>query len=570
MSNPALIHEQPDVFDHTTRSDAQTGVEQATDAVLLLTLVWHPELSRVGEQRVLAGPGGCERISRFEPAFARLSSEQGARPLLYGGVSRSALQLHPLADGGVILSREDERVRVEVNGLPLTQPVCLSSAQLDAGAVLQLGSRVVLCLHRAQLLPRTAEPGLLGVSSAMERLRRQLRLVAPTALPVLVLGESGTGKELVAQAVHRHSPRGGAPFVAVNMATLNEGLAAAELFGAARGAYTGAQTARSGLWAEAEGGTLFLDEVGDTPALVQPMLLRVIETHEFRPVGAQRVTRCDVRLVAATDRVLDDERFNQPLLRRLQTFVLHTPTLRERREDLGVLALHYLEQQCQTQEWLAELPAALVRALCLHHWPGNVRQLAQAMRRLALCGPIRQWPTVEELLGEPLRLPPPPDITTPDASHRPPTGSEPPAPWHAAPREPAALHEPEVTSEAAHAVPVALVTPPRVWRSTAGVSAETLFAALDAHGWQLKDAAQALGVSRASLYNLLARQPGLRPADHWQADELAALLAQPGVTLVALARQLRCPREALRRRLRSLGLPRPPDDSGPDAGLATS
>jgi len=578
MSNPSYTH--PDagvVIDQTTTTQARFEVERQSEA-LLLTLMWHPELHRVGEQHVLAHPGGHQRVNRFEPAFARLTVAGPAataqpQPLLHTGVSRAALLLATNIDGSVTLSREDERVRAEVNGRPLTHTMRLTLNQLTAGVVIQLGSRVVLCLHRAQLLPVTPEPGLLGISSAMERLRRQLHLVAPTAMPVLILGESGTGKELVAQALHRLSPRRAAPFVAVNMATLNEGLAAAELFGAARGAYTGAQTARSGLWASAEGGTLFLDEVGDTPALVQPMLLRVIETGELRAVGANRSSPCDVRLVAATDRVLDAERFNQPLLRRLQTFVLHTPTLRERREDLGLLARHWLAAESPVLDWAADMPSALVRALCLHDWPGNVRQLAQAMRRLALTGPIGLWPSVSELLGEPLRMP------AADGSRSSPIAAglvaEPEAAWHAQPdsqHQPAS--SPAAWPEAVHPAPkqpaadAQAVAPSRAeaaparraWRSTAGISADTLFAALDEHGWQLQDAARSLGVSRPSLYNLLARQPGLRPADHWQADELAQKLSQPGLTMAALARQLRCPREALRRRLRSLGLPRPPDD----------
>ncbi|KAB0572857.1 sigma-54-dependent Fis family transcriptional regulator [Ideonella dechloratans] len=533
-----------------TQTFTETGTGPQAAPVWVLTVIWHPDLQRVGEQAVLS-PDTPLALNRYQPLFSPLQAAAGwAQPLLHASVSRASLTLVLGADG-LTLSPEDERVRAEWQGQPLTGPRTVPLPAEGDSAVIQLGKRVLLCLHRAHQLPVTDNPLLLGVSSAMEGLRRQVARVAAAALPVLVRGESGTGKERVAQSLHRLSPWSQGPWVTVNMATLSEGLAPAELFGAARGAYTGAQVARTGLWAQADGGSLFLDEIGDCPPAVQPMLLRVIESGEFRPLGAAQPLRSRARLIAATDRPLETSGFNLPLLRRLQTFTLFTPSLRSRREDLGVLARQAWLDTGAAPEDLAEMPTELARALCLHDWPGNVRQLEQAMRRLALDRAAGLWPSVEALLGEPLRLPPDTAASTRVA-------------WTPALPEPSASAAPtapaDETDSGLSAGPAAAVARPR--QSTAGIDRASLLAALDAHGWQLKEAAEALGVSRPSIYNLMARWLDTPPADSLGAEQLAPLLSRPDATLADMARQLQVPREALRRRLRALGLPRPPDEAG--------
>jgi two-component system nitrogen regulation response regulator GlnG len=522
--------------EHGNRDDATwtaplAQAESAGQGVHLLTLVWHPAPSLIGCQALVPADGQTMRVNRFEPLFADGTSE--ATSLGHASISRASLELTVRPDGTVQISRGDPRLKVEVNGYPLDQPQMHSPADVALGIMLILGGRVALCLHRSTLLPTPPVGHLLGPSDAMERLRRQLHLVASTEQPVLVLGETGTGKELVAQAVHRLSPRRDGPWVAVNMAALSDSMATAELFGSARGAYTGSVAARAGLWAEAEGGTLFLDEIGDTPDSVQPMLLRAIESGEFRPLGANRPVRSNVRLVAATDRALHEGQFNQPLLRRLESFVVRTPALRERRQDLGVLIRQALAGAAAAgsanADWLAEVPPPLIRALCLYHWPGNVRQLRHVVRRLALGGPARLWPTVEELFGAetPPRLPHS-TAAKPDNEGR----------------------LDESSTPAASVAP----TPPRVHRSTTGITEQALLEALDRHSWCLQEAAHALGVSRPSIYNLIERYPHIRKADEIERDDVLPLLSRPGATLSDLAIQLRTPREALRRRLRTLGL----------------
>ncbi|WP_022980021.1 sigma-54 dependent transcriptional regulator [Ideonella sp. B508-1] len=544
MSHPTL---PPPLSSDMTQTFTEAGVGLQAAPAWVLTVIWHPDLRRIGEQAVLS-PDTPLALNRYQPLFSPLQAAAGwAQPLLHASISRASLTLK-LGGDGLTLSPEDERVRAEWQGQPLTGPRTVPLPVEGDSGVIQLGKRVLLCLHRTHQLPVTDNPLLLGVSSAMEGLRRQVARVAAAALPVLVRGESGTGKERVAQSLHQLSPWSQGPWVTVNMATLSEGLAPAELFGAARGAYTGAQVARTGLWAQADGGSLFLDEIGDCPPTVQPMLLRVIESGEFRPLGAAQPLRSRARLIAATDRPLETSGFNLPLLRRLQTFTLFTPSLRSRREDLGVLARQAWLDTGATPDDLAEMPTELARALCLHDWPGNVRQLEQAMRRLALDRAAGLWPSVEALLGEPLRLPPNP------APARPPAMPPPPA---AAVLAAADDTEPGLP-------PAGALAAPRARQSTAGIDRTMLLQALDAHGWQLKEAAEALGISRPSIYNLMARWLDTPPAESLGAEQLGPLLAQPGITLAAMARQLQVPREALRRRLRALGLPRPPDDAGVD------
>ena len=199
--------------------------------------------------------------------------------------------------------------------------------------MLLLAGRIVLVLHPMPPAPaREVEGlGLTGDSAAMAQVRADVRRVADLEVAVLLRGETGTGKELVARAIHRRSPRRSRPYLAVNMGAIPPALAAAELFGAARGAFTGADQRRTGYFSQAHGGTLFLDEIGETPPEVQVLLLRALETGEIQPVGAEAPRRVDVRVLAATDADLEAAiaagRFRAPLLHRLNGYEIRLPAL---------------------------------------------------------------------------------------------------------------------------------------------------------------------------------------------------------------------------------------------------
>jgi DNA-binding NtrC family response regulator len=224
--------------------------------------------------------------------------------------------------------------------------------------------------------------GLLGISPAMRQACALLAQGAARDFTVLLTGETGTGKELAARAVHAESPRRGGPFVAVNCGALPAELVESELFGHAKGAFTGATAAKAGLFEEASGGTLFLDEIGDLPLAVQVKLNRALQEKEVRRVGTTTPVKVDARVVAATHRELQSEvsagRFREDLFYRLNVFTVRMPALRERREDISLLAMHFLSRSGRTLEGFT--PEAL-RALTGFGWPGNVRQLENAVAR---------------------------------------------------------------------------------------------------------------------------------------------------------------------------------------------
>ena len=231
--------------------------------------------------------------------------------------------------------------------------------------------------------------GLLGRCPAMERLRREIAQFGPSELRVHVFGETGTGKEMVARALHDLSPRARRKLVPVNVAGFTDELLVAELFGHARGAFTGAVRDREGFVAEAEGGTLFIDEVGEMSALAQVRLLRFLEGGEYQRLGETARRRADVRVISATnvdlERRVRERRFREDLWFRLRDETIQVPPLRERGADVILLARHFLRVQATRRgEASPTLARAVETVLLGHDWPGNVRQLQNEMRRLAV------------------------------------------------------------------------------------------------------------------------------------------------------------------------------------------
>jgi two-component system nitrogen regulation response regulator GlnG len=253
---------------------------------------------------------------------------------------------------------------------------------------------------------------LIGRSPAMQDVYRIIARVVANDLTVLISGESGTGKELVARAIHDLGPRRRAPFVAINMAAIPRELIEAELFGHERGAFTGAQARSAGRFEQAAGGTLFLDEIGDMPIEAQTRLLRVLQSGEFTTVGGARPIRADVRIVAATNRDLDrlvgTGHFREDLFYRLNVVPIVLPALRERRQDVALLARHFLDRAADAGLPRKHLSEGAVAALRAHEWPGNVRELENLMRRLAVLerDEVIAGETVRTMLGVPATPPP--------------------------------------------------------------------------------------------------------------------------------------------------------------------
>ncbi|MEM9174025.1 MAG: sigma 54-interacting transcriptional regulator [Myxococcota bacterium] len=258
----------------------------------------------------------------------------------------------------------------------------------EENAVLRRRLEVENAYLREDLEDAQAFGDILGTSPAIRDVARQIQQVAPTDASVLILGESGSGKELVAREVHRRSPRAEAPLVRVNCASVPKELYESEFFGHVRGAFTGAIKDRVGRFAAAHRGTLFLDEVGEIPLELQSKLLRVLQEGQFERVGEDRTQTVDVRIVAATNRDLAVEvaegRFREDLYYRLNVFPIEMPPLRARREDIPLLADHFLARLTRKHRRAATLDDAGRRALSAYDWPGNVRELQNAIERAVI------------------------------------------------------------------------------------------------------------------------------------------------------------------------------------------
>ncbi len=501
-----------------------------------LTVLAHADARRVGDRARLGS--GRMALSRQLPLF---TAPRGGIPsgLEDRFVSRQPVHLDVDAAGGVTIDPSGSRIEVAVDGVTVDAPLHLPPARVEAGAVLSLSGRVALLLHT--LGPGGAATdalGIVGHSEGIDRVRRDILQVADLDVPVLIRGESGAGKELVARAVHEASRRAGRPYEVVNMAAVPASLAASEMFGHARGAFSGAERRHAGFFERADGGTLFLDEVGDTPADVQALLLRVLETGEVQAVGAPRVQTVDVRLVAATDADLEGAAasgdFRVPLLHRLAGFQIRIPALRERRDDIGRLFYHFVQAELAAlgePDRLAAndvrdpyVPPALVAVLAAHPWPGNVRQLRNVARQLVIASrraPRLEWadllPRILPAAEAPLAASGPLSTATP----------VPPAPAKAA--------------------------APR-YRAPDDVGEDEMLAALRAHGFRLAPTAEALNVSRTTLYALVEQSNKVRKAADLSFAEVAEALAEAGGDPQRAAARLEVSAHALKIRMNAQGI----------------
>jgi two-component system nitrogen regulation response regulator GlnG len=441
---------------------------------------------------------------------------------------------------------EGSATSVAAAGVAVVGECELGAGEIDDGVVLLLANRIVLLLSLIDPLGRREEPslGLVGESAPLLALRREIRRVAPLDGPVLVSGETGVGKELVATALHAASGRAHKPFLAVNMGALSPTLAAAELFGSLRGAFSGAERPRTGLLRSADGGTLFLDEIGETPPEVQVMLLRALETREILPLGSDEPVRVNVRLIAATDASLQDAvhagRFRAPLLHRLAGYEIRVPPLRQRREDFGRLLLAFLRSSLAAvgdQDRLSAatggkpwLPAPLVARLAAFDWPGNIRQLKNAVQRLVAAGrdggEPAMWLQAEQILQEAVR------VARKEDSN--PTGA------------PAAPATPALTAPSKPAR--------KSYRSPEEVSDDELLAALRANRWRIQRAAAQLGISRGSLYDRIDKSTKIRKAADLSRREIEECFAGCGGELDAMVERLEVSKRGLQRRMTQLGM----------------
>lgn len=515
--------------DQTTRRPADTGAERNGRLVPALTILSHPDLDRIGDVCLLPdlAPGRSAELSRRVPDFGPPGNLWRGRALGDPFLSRTPHRITGSTSGDLqIQPRSGSGSSLRIDGESAVRHATIPESALDRGVLLEMDERVALWLHRlpseTASASRPPNLGMVGASSSLDAVRSAILRIAEVDLPVLLRGESGTGKELAARAIHDQSRRSGAPFLAINLGALPPALAAAELFGNVRGAFTGADVAKLGYFRAAEGGTLFLDEVGEAPAEVQVLLLRALETGEIVPVGSHSHRKVDVRVIAATDSDLESRAkrgdFKEPLIHRLAAYEIQLPPLRARREDLGRLAIHFARDTFKylgrptpspVLEDPAWLPPSLMGELVRHPWPGNVRQLRNLIRRLVIDHADRTAlpSAVEELL-------PGVDRSTPSGANA--EKKEPPG---SAYQRPAAIGDLDLE---------------KAWRESDFEPAAT---------------ARKLGVSRPSIYNLVRAHPRLRMAEDLSDQELEDALAASGDDVAAAARRLEVSARALARRV---------------------
>jgi sigma-54 specific flagellar transcriptional regulator A len=358
--------------------------------------------------------------------------------------------------------------------------------------------------------------GLLGTSAAIRAVLAKVATYGPADAPVLVTGETGTGKELVARALHEASGRRARPFLALNCSAVGEDLFESELFGHERGSFTGAHAAHRGRFERADGGTLFLDEVGDMPLRVQAKLLRVLEDGTYERVGGEREMRADVRVLAATNRPLErgvDERwFREDLFHRLAVLRVHVPPLRERREDVAVLAAHFLALfSARYGKEVRRLSPEALRVLEEYAWPGNVRELRNVLERVHVEATTDVVPrsSLLEWEAERWNLSPGAWNVGLHDEQRVASGFLTP-PWRPAPpwRPVGPVVDMRATAAGwapAEGAPAAPALPARTSRRPKDLTDDEIRAALAAAGGNLTQAAAALGVHRATLYRRRGR-----------------------------------------------------------------
>ena len=495
------------------------------DQDLVLTVIFHPDTARIGHTAVVPRHTGNAPwiLGRCGPAFGD-RDDQSVSPLADPHVSRRALEF--LYQGKqLIIRRFGDSSRCRLGARELYDSVELDLEQLQSGIPLLLGHSVVLLLRLGRSRPPAVEISgrgdlMRGGSACMDRLREQIAQAAASDLDVLIRGETGTGKELVATAIHGASRRASGPLVCVNMAAIPTELAAAALFGSARGAFTGADKAAAGYFQQAEGGSLFLDEIGDTSTAVQPLLLRALQQREIQAVGGP-VRRVDVRVISATDAALDGAGcdFKAALRHRLGACEIVLPPLREHPEDIGELLLYFLTHSAEQAGRPALLPhahsaapeiaawAGLFFSFLGYSWPGNVRELENFARQVVLAS--EQQLTVSDYLQT--------TLAAGDGSQRPAQGQ---------PRR----------------------------RKMQDVDEEEFDNAMRANCFEVMRVAQQLGVSRASVYRRIDASPEYRLASEVPADEVQRVLAGHAGNSDAAGMQLRVSLSSLRSRVRKLNL----------------
>ncbi len=502
-----------------TRSDPISDKSWQEASILSLAIIWHSDHERIGALAPLVfDKKEAVNLSRLTPNFL-----DNNIALLDPHISRSPIQIKRINNDQFIFTPSKGKMEAIVNGKLLDETRRFHIKDMGNEIIIMLSNKVILSMFYApaRQIKDDEDYGLLGISRSINDAKNMIARTAETDVPVLIKGETGTGKELVAQGIYKASKRKNKPIVSVNMATIAPSLSGAELFGVKKGAFTGAIHDSKGLFEQADKGTLFLDEIGDTPAEVQPMLLRVLETGELKRTGDEDIRKVDVRFIAATDQSLSTKKghksFNQALLRRVDGIRIEIAPLRNRRVDIGILAKNFLQAPTLNLPAinLSDISAQDMHEMVLYDWPGNVRELLHASKRMRLGQPIFSkqdqdinYPTSYETTGQNLKE----NRTVYNVSNK---------------------------TKKQYANPLE-------------VDEEKLITALDRSNWVIKSAAEILNLSRTSLYELMEKSSSIRHIEDISDTEIKSVMASYGGGLNQWTKHLRVGRDALRKRITNM------------------
>jgi len=504
--------------DETLAPRMQRSSRKKSKRQLSLTLVYHPDTARIGTSCTFDVADGELAVSRQTPRFS--SEDSLPREIGVAGVSRSPVLFEPTSRGWKITP--PPRPGYSVDGQTIA--VTYTDAQLERGVLVTLAGWVLIWVRTGPATTQRDSLGLVGSSRAMGRIRDKIRQVAPSDVPVLILGSSGAGKELVARAVHDASRRARQPYTTVNLAAVTGGAAVSQLFGHARGAFTGAAGAHRGFFQQSDRGTLLIDEIGEVQDEVQPLLLRALESGEIQPLGGA-TAHVDVRLIFSTDanleQMVEAGKFRKALYYRMAQLVIRLPPLVDRPEDIAVQAVHFLgaalEQHGVGRRPLSEdrlwLTPEFMDSLLAHPWPGNSRELRAVMQRAVV-----QSAHLEQIgldAGDTLRIAPSVPALAP----------------------PATTSVTESTASRARGV-----EPTR----------DELLAALKANDFQIGRAVKVLAIGRNRFYQLLKKYEVPTAKELAEVDIVAAIEATE--TIASAAEKLEVSERGLVLRMRALGL----------------
>ncbi|WP_444998271.1 sigma 54-interacting transcriptional regulator [Aliikangiella sp. IMCC44359] len=489
----------------------------------------HPDLDRIGDiywmNELLTGKSLA--LNRNYPDFKNTGSLIGLS-LSDPYISRKPIHLSLLKNGKIQLNCSESSIKVLINNTLITSSLEITNEQLAIGVAIELSERITLLLKSLPQNKVYAKEhfNMIGNSPLINAVKIQLENLKGIDEPVLIRGATGVGKELIAEAIYQKSNRVGKPFVKVNLGAIPSSLAAAELFGTQKGAFTGADKERAGFFVTANQGTLFLDEIGEAPIEVQSMLLRVLETGELYPVGSNTPKKVNVRIIAATDAKLEmlgqKDQFKLPLLHRLASYEIHLPSLNERKEDIGLLLIHFIKQQIsdfeayyrqkQSESIVPWLSTKLMSLLLNYHWPGNIRQLKNITKQLLINSSQSNQLIISQQIQERLTS----DEETQSISSK--------------------SLETKVSK-----------------RKPSTVSCHELEKGLEENLWEIQATASQLNISRTSIYELMKRYNLKTPVD-FNTDEIMQSYKHCNQQLDLMVADLKISKHALTRRIKELGL----------------